>query len=238
MPRLPLAALALIAVAALAAVACSTASAPGWTYAPAPSATPVPSGSGAPSAAPSGSTAPSAAPTPARERVRRLSAAVRQRRRDGPDGHRAGWRGHVRLRSENARGSREHAVHRRLRQPGHDDRPAQLGPEGLDRRQGRHRRHVVLRRAGQEGVPDSGARSGRLPVPVRGSPRVDDRDADDQVALSPWIPPASSAIRTPTLEPVEARVVALDGTRRRAARRPRPDGVLPGRRRPAVRPRD
>ena len=65
MPRLPLAALALIAVTALAAGACSTASAPGWTYAPAPSATPVPSGSGSPSAAPSGSTAPSAAPTPA-----------------------------------------------------------------------------------------------------------------------------------------------------------------------------
>ena len=65
MPRLPLSALALVAVAALAVVACSTASAPGWTYAPAPSVTPAPSGSGSPSAAPSGSTAPSAAPTPA-----------------------------------------------------------------------------------------------------------------------------------------------------------------------------
>jgi plastocyanin len=65
MPRLPLSALALMAVAALAAVACSSASAPGWTYAPAPSVTPAASGSGSPSAAPSGSAAPSAAPTSA-----------------------------------------------------------------------------------------------------------------------------------------------------------------------------
>jgi len=65
MPRLPLAALALIAVAALAVTACSSASGPGWTYAPAPSVTPAASGSGSPSAAPSGSAAPSAAATPA-----------------------------------------------------------------------------------------------------------------------------------------------------------------------------
>ena len=65
MARLPLAALALVAVAALAIVGCSSGSAPGWTYAPAPSVTPAPSGSGAPSAAPSGSAVPSAAPTPA-----------------------------------------------------------------------------------------------------------------------------------------------------------------------------
>jgi plastocyanin len=51
MSRLPLVALALLAVAAIAA--CSSASAPGWTYAPAPSLTPAPSGSG--SAAPSAS---------------------------------------------------------------------------------------------------------------------------------------------------------------------------------------
>lgn len=63
MPRLPLAALALIAVAAFAMTACSSASGPGWTYAPAPSVTPAASGSGAPSAAPSGSVAPSANPT-------------------------------------------------------------------------------------------------------------------------------------------------------------------------------
>jgi plastocyanin len=65
MPRLPLAALALIAVAACAAVACSSASAPGWTYAPAPSASAAPSGSGSPSAAPSASTAASAKPSTA-----------------------------------------------------------------------------------------------------------------------------------------------------------------------------
>lgn len=65
MPRLPLAALALIAIAAFAVTACSSSSAPGWTYAPAPSVTPAASGSGSPSAAPSASTAASAAPTPA-----------------------------------------------------------------------------------------------------------------------------------------------------------------------------
>jgi plastocyanin len=65
MPRLPFAALALVAVAAFTMTACSEASAPAWTYAPAPSVTPAPSGSGSPSAAPSGSAAPSAAPTPA-----------------------------------------------------------------------------------------------------------------------------------------------------------------------------
>ncbi len=65
MPRLPLAALALVAVAALVATACSSSSAPGWTYAPAPSVTPAASGSGSPSAAPSASTAASAKPTTA-----------------------------------------------------------------------------------------------------------------------------------------------------------------------------
>jgi plastocyanin len=56
MPRLPLIALTLVAMAALAA--CSSGSAPSWTYAPAPSVTPAPSSSG--SASPSAGASASA----------------------------------------------------------------------------------------------------------------------------------------------------------------------------------
>jgi plastocyanin len=59
MSRLPLAVLALLAVAAVGA--CSNAAAPGWTYAPAPSVTPAPSASG--SAGASASASASASPS-------------------------------------------------------------------------------------------------------------------------------------------------------------------------------
>ena len=64
MSRLPLAAVAALAILAIAA--CSDASAPGWTYAPAPSVTPAPSasGSGEPSASASASASAPASASP------------------------------------------------------------------------------------------------------------------------------------------------------------------------------
>jgi plastocyanin len=61
MPRLPLVALAIIALLALAA--CSSGAAPGWTYAPAASVTPAPSSSGSAEPSASASTPASASPS-------------------------------------------------------------------------------------------------------------------------------------------------------------------------------